>query len=328
METLINGAFNLKKILPMFIFAAFLLALPASATPFNDVTTPSGSLLELSNGLRYSVEAATRVESIIVYDTRIDFGVSRGSIIYLTSPDKSNFTVSNSGCKAPVITCGRTESLIVIECLNSNLDQHTLTITPGGSNTCVESTGSESGGAVSAGSGGGTGSVPFATRAPSPTQSAVPKEPAKPAKAEVKTEAKPTASPKIAARKPAFVFKKSLRLGARGIDVEQLQTALAAFRMLKLSDAPKGIFDKHTANALKKMQKEFSLKTTDFLDAKTRKKLNGLNSDSDGDGLRNGEETLIWFSDPSNPDTDGDGYLDGVEVTNGYDPLGPGKMIN
>lgn len=44
-------------------------------------------------------------------------------------------------------------------------------------------------------------------------------------------------------------------------------------------------------------------------------------SDSDDDGLLDGEELYTYFTDPLNPDTDGDGYLDGVEVIGGYDPL-------
>ena len=52
-----------------------------------------------------------------------------------------------------------------------------------------------------------------------------------------------------------------------------------------------------------------------------------LNPDSDNDGLNDYEEVMIWHTDPNNPDTDGDGYSDGEEVANGYDPLGPGKLV-
>ncbi|MDO8499297.1 MAG: hypothetical protein Q7S66_01405 [bacterium] len=50
------------------------------------------------------------------------------------------------------------------------------------------------------------------------------------------------------------------------------------------------------------------------------------NSDTDKDGLSDGDEVLIWRTNPLIPDSDGDGYLDGNEVSHGYDPLGPGKM--
>ncbi len=53
---------------------------------------------------------------------------------------------------------------------------------------------------------------------------------------------------------------------------------------------------------------------------------NPLLADSDNDGLSDHDEIFIWKTDPNNPDTDGDGYQDGVEVQNGYNPNGPGKL--
>ncbi len=49
--------------------------------------------------------------------------------------------------------------------------------------------------------------------------------------------------------------------------------------------------------------------------------------DTDKDGLTDREEVKIYKTNPLNPDTDGDGYLDGEEVKNGYNPLGPGKLL-
>lgn len=51
-----------------------------------------------------------------------------------------------------------------------------------------------------------------------------------------------------------------------------------------------------------------------------------LNLDSDGDGLTDIEEEK-WRTDPNYSDSDSDGYLDGEEVQNGYDPLGPGRIV-
>ncbi len=51
-------------------------------------------------------------------------------------------------------------------------------------------------------------------------------------------------------------------------------------------------------------------------------------SDTDSDGLIDGDEVIIWKTDPLKADTDGDTYLDGSEVRNGYNPLGPGKLFN
>lgn len=50
-------------------------------------------------------------------------------------------------------------------------------------------------------------------------------------------------------------------------------------------------------------------------------------SDTDSDGLIDGDEVIIWKTDPLKADTDGDTYLDGAEVRNGYNPLGPGKLF-
>ena len=46
-------------------------------------------------------------------------------------------------------------------------------------------------------------------------------------------------------------------------------------------------------------------------------------NDIDQDGLSDALERY-YGTDPNNPDTDGDGFLDGIEVTNGYNPLGTG----
>ena len=50
-------------------------------------------------------------------------------------------------------------------------------------------------------------------------------------------------------------------------------------------------------------------------------------TDTDQDGLFDLEEVKVYKTDPTNPDTDGDGYLDGEEVANGFDPNGPGRLL-
>ena len=48
--------------------------------------------------------------------------------------------------------------------------------------------------------------------------------------------------------------------------------------------------------------------------------------DSDGDRLSDVDEETVWHTNAFNADTDGDGYNDGLEVANGYSPLGTGRM--
>ena len=49
--------------------------------------------------------------------------------------------------------------------------------------------------------------------------------------------------------------------------------------------------------------------------------------DTDHDGLTDYQEVHVYHTDPLKADTDGDGYNDGDEVKNGFNPLGPGKLL-
>ncbi len=62
-------------------------------------------------------------------------------------------------------------------------------------------------------------------------------------------------------------------------------------------------------------------------DEETALGTNPASVDSDNDGLTDREEVKVYLTDPLNPDTDADTYPDGVEVKNGYDPKGPGKLF-
>ena len=48
-----------------------------------------------------------------------------------------------------------------------------------------------------------------------------------------------------------------------------------------------------------------------------------LNPDTDGDGLKDGQEVNVYHTDPLESDSDGDGVKDGAEVQWGFDPLNP-----
>ena len=53
----------------------------------------------------------------------------------------------------------------------------------------------------------------------------------------------------------------------------------------------------------------------------------GLGADLDGDGIKDGEEALVWKTDPLLADTDGDGLSDGYELfTTFTDPFSAGPV--
>lgn len=52
------------------------------------------------------------------------------------------------------------------------------------------------------------------------------------------------------------------------------------------------------------------------------------NPDTDADNLTDREEVVVYKTNPLKVDTDGDGYADGAEVKNGYNPAGPGKLLD
>ncbi|MDP2736200.1 MAG: hypothetical protein Q8O59_00225 [bacterium] len=55
---------------------------------------------------------------------------------------------------------------------------------------------------------------------------------------------------------------------------------------------------------------------------------NSNSPDTDQDGLTDREEVKVYNTDPLKADTDGDGYQDGEEVRNGFNPKGPGKLLD
>jgi len=55
---------------------------------------------------------------------------------------------------------------------------------------------------------------------------------------------------------------------------------------------------------------------------------NPLKADTDDDGLSDYQEIQLYETNPLKVDTDGDTYPDGEEVKNGYNPNGPGKLLN
>ncbi|KKQ79739.1 MAG: hypothetical protein UT02_C0025G0006 [Parcubacteria group bacterium GW2011_GWC2_38_7] len=64
------------------------------------------------------------------------------------------------------------------------------------------------------------------------------------------------------------------------------------------------------------------------LEEETVLETNPNKADTDADGLSDYDEVKIFLTDPLDPDTDGDSYLDGEEVKGGYNPKGPGQLLN
>ncbi len=58
---------------------------------------------------------------------------------------------------------------------------------------------------------------------------------------------------------------------------------------------------------------------------RTTYKTNPNATDTDGDTIGDYEEVVKYKTNPNVKDTDGDGYDDKSEITNGYNPLGPGQ---
>lgn len=50
-------------------------------------------------------------------------------------------------------------------------------------------------------------------------------------------------------------------------------------------------------------------------------------TDTDADGLFDGDEIKKYRTDPLKKDSDGDGYTDAQEIENGYNPVGTGKCL-
>lgn len=51
-------------------------------------------------------------------------------------------------------------------------------------------------------------------------------------------------------------------------------------------------------------------------------------ADTDGDALSDWDEVKVYKTNPLKPDTDGDGKADGAEVKKGYNPNGPGLLLD
>ena len=63
-------------------------------------------------------------------------------------------------------------------------------------------------------------------------------------------------------------------------------------------------------------------KKVETFESLRRERLEGSSStDTDGDGITDTDERVLFRTDPLKADTDGDGFTDGVEIIKGFDPL-------
>ncbi|KKR84908.1 MAG: Fibronectin type III domain protein [Candidatus Uhrbacteria bacterium GW2011_GWA2_41_10] len=61
-------------------------------------------------------------------------------------------------------------------------------------------------------------------------------------------------------------------------------------------------------------------------DQETRFGTSDTNPDTDGDGLTDKDEIMVWGTNPLVSDSDGDHFTDAEEVQGGYNPLGAGRL--
>lgn len=234
----------LAMLLPAFAYANF--------NTFN-VTDALGSVLLPGNGLTYTFQPSTRLESFTVSGSQMTFTMSAGSILELKSLDRSNFVVHDSPC-AVETTCSNSASTLLIQCSGS-VSQQAISVTIDG--TCSGSSGSGNTGS-SGGAGGGGPRSPTPPPEPPPAPVALPPLPAP-----------------VANWIPSFA--RQLGLGMKGTDVKALKELLKSLGYLPATVVADNTFDKATEAALKKLQKVNGLAQVGRVGPQTLKLLNSGN---------------------------------------------------
>ena len=176
----------MQKLKRLAIIVALLLPLTPLATQaaYNDVTTEGdGNIVLPGNGLTYKLQTSLAVESFTVGTNSIDFVMGNGSLLELTSANRSSLAVTNAGSCSVETTCASNQSYAYVSCTGTQ----TVTITPGVENTCGSGSGSSGGSGArggGGGGGGGGGTTPATPATPatptvSPATPAIPATPAK-----------------------------------------------------------------------------------------------------------------------------------------------------
>lgn len=268
---------NYKKIIPILGVVTLLPSMALAA--FNTVVMGDStvSIVLPGNGLSYSVDAATKVESFSVNTDTIDFTLKSESYIKLSSADGSNFRTSgDANCSTFQTTCTGDGSTIIVQCANTD-SGHVLTITPFG-NCALTPPAPAGGGSFSSGSGGGGSSsapvstpittAPATSTPPTSTTSNVPTAPSnRPPRILTTvqgngavTQNNSPVTTQVIPSTVKYIVPRQLARGASGKDVIQLQLKLQTLGFFPGKVVANGVFGPTTFEAVKKFQSANGIK--------------------------------------------------------------------
>jgi len=107
--------------------------------------------------------------------------------------------------------------------------------------------------------------------------------------------------------------------------IREARSAIAAYQRAIIEQALANSEDRFIADDLSRsLQDELDKITAkvDTFESLRRERSEGrVSQDSDGDGITDTDERVLFGTDPLRADTDGDGFTDGIEIIRGFDPL-------
>lgn len=117
-----------------------------------------------------------------------------------------------------------------------------------------------------------------------------------------------------------FVWQSKGKGSTQSAGVQSSTTAVSSTGSAQPTETPAVISNarvrpKHVARPVSDQDKD------GLFDEDERKQgTDPTKADTDGDGLSDFDELIIYSTDPKQADTDGDTFLDGDEIRGGYDP--------
>src|SRR3990167_5966866 len=159
MKKYLASAATLALTIPAFAFAAF-----------NDVSLTTGADVSvLVGGTTVTLNVTTgTVETLTVTSSDFTFGLTSGSTVTISSPNRYEIGVDNNGLVTSD-ACNGSASNVTLTSTSASTESVKVTPTD---NVCAASTGSNDGGG-----GGGGGSTPAPAPAPTPTPTPTPATP-------------------------------------------------------------------------------------------------------------------------------------------------------